>query len=67
MANLRLVQGLEVCETDEAVWLGGREWSEALELDVRKVPGAQRFRVIEDDLLVPWGARVPTARLPGAP
>jgi hypothetical protein len=63
---LRLRPGVLVCATDDGVWLRGERLTEELELELRKLPGAQRFSVGEGDVLTPEGARIPRGRLPDA-
>lgn len=68
-AALRLWPGVRVCPDDETsgLWLRGDELSQALELELRKLPGAERFtinRLEVDDVLVPVGRQLPEAFVP---
>lgn len=65
-AALRMRPGIEVCESGGAVWLRGREADEALELELRRLPGAERFEVVEGGRVRAVGKRVPCGRLPEA-
>jgi hypothetical protein len=64
LGELRLVEGLEICQTPDGLWLRGDELDEALELALRSLPGGRRYFVLDDGQLVPCGKRVPAARLP---
>lgn len=61
---LRLRPGLEVLEQEGALWLRGEGTDDALDLALRKIPGAERFEVLPDGVLRPIGRRVPRGRLP---
>jgi hypothetical protein len=63
---LRLRPRVLVCASDDALWLRGGRLTEELELELRKLPGAQRFAVGEGGVLTPQGARIPRGRLPDA-
>jgi MoxR-vWA-beta-propeller ternary system domain bpX2 len=67
LAGLRLYAGLEVAEVGEVIWLRGADWSEALRLALRKVPGLDRFELSAGGRLLADGARVPQGRLPELP
>lgn len=64
LGRLRRHDGIEILETPDAIWLRGDVLDEALELDLRKLPGALRSTVAADGALIPVGSRVPTHRLP---
>jgi hypothetical protein len=63
-AALRLRPGVLVCASNDGLWLRGERLTEDLELELRKLPGAQRFSVGEAGALTPEGARIPRGRLP---
>jgi len=66
-AALRLRDDVLVAEAGDHVWFRGPALSAALELELRKIPGAERFDLGDDGSLTPHGARVPTASLPELP
>ena len=66
-ACLREVAGVEVCEREEAVWLRGYADNESLDLRLRAIAGADRFRVLPDGQLLSPGAFVPHGWLPEGP
>ena len=61
---LRQRPGIEVLQTDDAVWLRGRHLDDELEKALRCVPGARRFTVFPDGQLVAAGTQVPKGHLP---
>jgi hypothetical protein len=61
---LRLSAGIEVLETGDSTWLRGPLLDDSLELDLRKLPGATRYRVLEDGHLLQVGSRIPSGTLP---
>jgi hypothetical protein len=63
-AALRLHRGIEVLEEESGLWLRGRDLDDAVDLALRKLPGARRYTVLADGKLRPAGARVPAGRLP---
>jgi hypothetical protein len=63
-APLRTVPGIEVCVTDDRLWLRGTQWTDDLDRSFRKILGAERFHQKTDGQLVPWSRILPTARLP---
>lgn len=65
LGSLRRTPGLEVCTSDEAVWVRGRQIEDQLERILRTLP-AQRFTVLDDGQLLPAGRRVPDGQLPQA-
>ena len=67
LADLRLSAGLEAAEIDGMIWLRGANWSEALRLALRKVPGLDLFELSAGGRLLADGARVPRGRLPELP
>lgn len=64
VGTLRLRPGLEVLEHEGSLWLRGEGSDDALDLALRKIPGAERFEVLPDGVLRPVGLRVPRGRLP---
>lgn len=71
LGGLRCRRGLEVLEQDVVVWLRGpaidqqdEKAAATFDLELRCLPGAERFTVGEDGQLVPHGRRVPQGRLP---
>lgn len=63
LAALRGLPHLEVAEEAEVVWLRAPGGDEAIDRLLSALPG-ERFQLIDDEQLVPWGKRVPTGRLP---
>jgi len=54
-------------EANGEVWLRGRDLTEALDLELRKLPGAERFTLASDDQstwITPLGKRIPAGTLP---
>jgi hypothetical protein len=64
LGPLRFLAGAEACFADELIWLRGNELSDADELRVRQLPGAERFQVNEAQELIPPGALLPVGKLP---
>jgi hypothetical protein len=63
-AGLRLRTDLLVADAAEHLWLRGETLSPELELELRKISGAERFDCADGGALTPRGARVPTLSLP---
>lgn len=63
---IRLLPGVQVCEAGDELWLRGDGLDDALELALRKIPGAKRFTTDTRGRLFPPGARLPKGRLPDA-
>jgi hypothetical protein len=63
-AALRLRSGVLAAGVDDAVWLRGDRLANGLELELRKLPGGERFDLAPDGTLTPRGARIPTGTLP---
>jgi hypothetical protein len=63
LARLRNIAGLRVAETNDALWLRAGAGDEPLERLLAGL-GGERFVLIEQAQLVPWGLRVPSERLP---
>lgn len=61
---LRLSPAVRAMICNDRLWLRGEVMTEAIELALRKAPGAGRFDLVEGDLLRPVGARVSRGRLP---
>ncbi|WP_425617734.1 hypothetical protein NA78x_001421 [Anatilimnocola sp. NA78] len=66
LGALRFLSGAEACIVDDAVWLRGRELSEADQLRLRQLPGAERFQVNERQEIISFGALLPVGILPTA-
>lgn len=66
-AGLRLVPGIEACESGADVWLRGPEGGEELALALRRLPGADRYEVLPGGALRVPGKRVPAGALPAGP
>lgn len=63
LKGLRTVPGLRILLKDESIWLQGAALTPDLEQALRALP-AQRFHVLEDGQLLPWGRKVPQGHLP---
>lgn len=63
LSMLRLIPGLSVCESEQSIWARGGTMNEALERELRKLPG-ERFWLTEDDKLQAQGKRIPRGSLP---
>jgi hypothetical protein len=59
---LRLMSSVLVLDEGECVWLRG-EGDELFE-ELSKLPGARRYTIAEDELLIPQGMLLPTRKLP---
>lgn len=64
VAFLRLREDIKTCRVEGKVWLRGFSLTGSLELDLKKVPGAVRYRVLANDELLQDGTRIPRGRLP---
>ena len=64
LARLRPFSSLANLEAADEIWLRGSELDDALDRQLRLVPGARRPRVLEDGQTVPEGKRVPLGYLP---
>ena len=64
LGPLRRIEGAEVHESDESIWVRGTWLDDALEVRLRATPGAERYRVLPDGQLVASEARVPKGQLP---
>lgn len=64
LAFLRAWPGVQLCVESESVWLCAEQLNEEQWDRCRQLPGAARFRVLDDGQLLPVGARVPKGRLP---
>lgn len=65
-AALRLRPGVLVRAADGELWLRGDRLTDDLDLELRKLPGAQRFAVDANGTLIPHGSRIPRGSLPDA-
>ena len=63
---LRLRPGILVTEAGDWLWLRGDGLDDELDLELRKVPGAVRFTVGDDDAVTEFGRRLPADVLPGS-
>ena len=66
-AALRLKIGIEACEKGADLWLRGPDGGEALALELRRLPGADRYDVLSGGVLREPGKRVPAGKLPEGP
>lgn len=66
-ASLRLRSGIEACEAGESVWLRGPDGGEELALELKRLPGAERYEVLPGGLVREEGKRVPAGKLPDGP
>lgn len=66
-ASLRLRPGIEACESGGFLWLRGAEGGEELALELRTIPGADRYEVLAGGALRFAGHRVPAGKLPAGP
>jgi len=64
---LRLEPGIDVCESADAIWLRGDALEQGLEQKLRELPGARRFRVLDDGQLLAVGCHVPSGWIPDGP
>jgi hypothetical protein len=63
LVRLRATSGLEVAETADAFWLRAPAGVEGIDRLLLAIDG-ERFQTSDGDLLVPYGKRVPSERLP---
>jgi hypothetical protein len=64
---LRLRPDVRVVEIGATLWLRGNNLDEALDVELRKLPGARRFTVNPDDTVTEIGRRLPADDLPTDP
>jgi hypothetical protein len=64
--SLRLRPGILAADAGDVLWLRGEQLTAPLELELRKLPGAERFELAPDGTLTPRGARIPTGTLPAS-
>jgi hypothetical protein len=67
LAAMRAWPGVEVCAVGEAVWLRAECLDEPRQEACRRLPGADRFTVLDDGQLLPISALVPRGHLPPGP
>src|SRR4051812_33209224 len=67
LATLRLINGIEVAETDGQIWLRGKIGSETLEPKLGSLPALERFEWLDGNKLRRIDQRVPSRRLPELP
>ncbi len=63
LAQVRHLSGLEVCESENSLWLRAEEPSEAFQMTLARLP-AKQSTVQPDGQLIERGRRVPRGRLP---
>ena len=63
IGRLRLRAGLQVCADQSNIWLKAEDADEALEAELRVLPGIH-FSILTDGQLVECGKRVPQGHLP---
>ena len=61
---LRLRTDVRVAEAGDWLWLRGDQMDAALDLELRKIPGARRYTVNPDGSVTEVGRRLPAADLP---
>ena len=64
---LRLRSDVRACEAGDALWLQGDDFSEELDLELRKLPGAKRYTVNADESVTIVGRQLPADDLPRGP
>jgi hypothetical protein len=64
LAALRLAGDLRVARREQALWVLAEDPGEELSHALRTLPGGRRFHVLQDNQLLPVGARVPQGYLP---
>ena len=67
LGALRLLPGIEAALGGDEIWLRGETLREGDELQLRLLPGAERYSVDDEGALVPAEHRVPAGWLPNAP
>lgn len=66
LAALRLFPNIEFAEIAGAYWLRGSSLDDALEHELKKIPGLSRFALLPSDKLRPIDSRIPDRTLPSA-
>ena len=64
LARLRLVPNIEVGQFGDEIWLRGNDSDDALDLKLRSIPSAVRFRLLSDGQLMKTGNQVPLGVIP---
>jgi hypothetical protein len=67
VARLRRHGPLGISPQADAIWLRGNQLNEALDRDLRLIPGSRRFRVLHDGQLIAEGSLVPLGYVPKEP
>lgn len=67
LAPLRAWTGVEVCEAADRVWLSAPYLNDDQSDELRRVPGIDRYTVLDDGQLAATGRIVPSGRLPAGP
>src|ERR1044071_368531 len=63
-AALRLLPNIEFAEVGGAYWLRGTRLDDALEHELKKIPGLARFELLPAEQLRPVDSRIPDRTLP---
>jgi hypothetical protein len=66
LAALRLFPNIEFAEIAGVYWLRGTALDDALEHELKKIPGLTRFALLPSDKLRPCDSRIPDRSLPSA-
>jgi hypothetical protein len=67
LGHLRHWRGVEVLSVPPRVWLRAIHMEAEHEDAVRRLPGAERYTILDDGQLVPAAGRVPCGHLPSGP
>ena len=69
LGHVRLLpaDAAEACVDGQSIWVRGDDLTEPLDLALRKIPGARRFEVLEDNRARPMGAHLCVGHLPAGP
>ena len=67
LASLRLFPDVQIAESNDSLWIGGKNVEELLEPALLSLPATARFDVIDGRTLRPVGSRIPSAGLPALP
>jgi len=64
VAGLRLFAEIDFAEVGGVYWVRGKRLDDVLEHELRKVPGLERFELLDNERLRPVGSRIPDRVLP---
>ena len=64
--RLRILPGIHAAIGIDRAWLRGERLDDALDSELRLVPGAELFHLVAGERLIPRGRQVPTGLLPTA-